>query len=76
MNESIQQQIANLPASEQLEIAASIYQSLASTGDLLTPKQIEETRRRSKDIDENPDRLLSSDQLWAEVDRLRNERKN
>lgn len=76
MNLDIQQQIANLSAAEQLEIAASIYQSLTSSGDLLTPQQIAETRRRSKDIDEAPDSLLSSDQLWTEVDRLRNERKD
>ncbi len=76
MNSDIQQQIANLPASEQLEIAASIYQSLASSGDLLTPQQIAETRSRSKDIDANPESLLTSDQLWTEVDRLRNEPQN
>ena len=76
MNSDIQQQIANLPVSEQLEIAASIYQSLASSGELLTPEQIAETRRRSKDIDENPESLLTSEQVWTEVDRLRDERKN
>ena len=76
MNSDIQQQIANLPVSEQLEIAASIYQSLASSGELLTPEQIAETRRRSKDIDENPESLLTSEQVWTEVDWLRDERKN
>ena len=76
MNPSIQQQIANLPASEQLEIAASIYQSLASSGDLLDPEQVAETRKRAADIDENPDLLLTNDELWSEVDRRRDERSN
>jgi len=76
MNQNIQKQIANLPASEQLEIAAFIYHSLATTGELLTPEQIQEAKRRSKQIEEEPDSLLTAEQMWAEVDRLSNERKN
>jgi putative addiction module component (TIGR02574 family) len=76
MDQQIQKHIASLPASEQLEIADFIYQSLASSGDLLTEEQIEETKRRSRQVDENPESLLTRDEVWAEVDRLRNEREN
>jgi putative addiction module component (TIGR02574 family) len=76
MNQAIQKHIASLPASEQLEIAAFIYHSLAETGDLLTPAQIEETKRRAKQIDEDPDSLLTTDEMWAEVNRLRNDRED
>ena len=76
MDQQIQKQIASLPAAEQLEIAEFIYQSLAFNGRLLTEEQIEETRRRSSQVDENPSSLMTRDEMWAEVDRLRHERKN
>ena len=76
MDPNIQNQIASLPASEQLEIAEFIYNSLASNGNLLTPEQIAETKARSQQVSNEPDSLLTSTDAWAEVDRLGNARKN
>jgi putative addiction module component (TIGR02574 family) len=76
MDDTLQNQIANLPAAEQLEIAEFIYQSLASTGDLLTDEQIAETKRRSQQVDDDSESLLTTSEVWAEVDRLGNARKN
>ena len=76
MDNTLQNQIANLPAAEQLEIAEFIYQSLASTGDLLTDEQIAETKRRSQQVDDDSESLLTTSEVWAEVDRLGNARKN
>ena len=76
MDDTLQNHIANLPAAEQLEIAEFIYQSLASTGDLLTDEQIAETKRRSQQVDDDSESLLTTSEVWAEVDRLGNARKN
>jgi putative addiction module component (TIGR02574 family) len=76
MDNTLQNHIANLPAAEQLEIAEFIYQSLASTGDLLTDEQIAETKRRSQQVDDDSESLLTTSEVWAEVDRLGNARKN
>jgi len=76
MDTNLQNQIASLPAAEQLEIAEFIYKSLASNGDLLTPAQIAETKARSQQVSNEPDSLLTSTDVWAEVERLGNARKN
>ena len=76
MDTNLQNQIASLPASEQLEIAEFIYNSLASNGDLLTSAQIAETRARSQQVSDDPDSLLTSTDVWDEVERLANARKN
>ena len=76
MDTNLQNQIASLPASEQLKIAEFIYNSLASNGDLLTSAQIAETRARSQQVSDDPDSLLTSTDVWGEVERLANARKN
>jgi len=76
MDQSIQNQIAGLPLHEQLEIAEFIYESLASSGRLVTEEQMAETRRRSKQIDEHPESLLTREQMWNQVEQLRNARKD
>ena len=76
MEINIQNQIASLPPSEQLEIAEFIYSSLASNGKLLSPEQIAETNRRFRQVNDEPNSTLTSGEMWAEVERLGNARKN
>ena len=76
MNKSLQNDIRQLPAAEQLEIAEFIYNSLATSKQLLTDEQLAETRRRSKQVRKEPESTLSSDEMWSEVENLKNARKN
>lgn len=76
MNKSLQNDIRQLPAAEQLEIAEFIYNSLAESKQLLTNAQLDETRRRSEQVQLEPESTLSSDEMWSEVENLKNARKN
>ena len=76
MNKSLQNDISQLPPAEQLEIAEFIYSSLASSKRLLTDAQLEETKRRAEQVRLNPESTLSSDEMWSEVESLKNARKN
>ena len=76
MNKSLQNDIRQLPAAEQLEIAEFIYNSLATSKQLLTDEQLAETRRRSEQVRKEPESTLSSDEMWSEIENLKNARKN
>ena len=76
MNESIENQLSSMSPTEQLEIAEYIYDSLARQGMLIQDWQIDETRKCAEQVEKNPDSALSHSDLWAEVDRRRNARKN
>ena len=76
MNKSLQNDILQLPPAEQLEIAEFIYNSLATSKQLLTDAQLDETRRRSEQVQQEPESTLSSKQMWSEVENLRNARQN
>ena len=76
MNEAIENQLSSLSPAEQLEIAEYIYDSLARQGMLIQDWQIDETRKRAEQLEKNPDSALSHSEMWDEVDRRRNARKN
>lgn len=76
MNKSLQNDILQLPPGEQLEIAEFIYNSLATSKQLLTDAQLDETKRRSEQARLEPESTLSSQQMWSEVENLKNARKN
>ena len=76
MNKSLQNDISKLPPAEQLQIAEFIYNSLASSKQLLTDAQLDETKRRSEQVRLDPESTLSSEEMWIEVKNLSNARKN
>ncbi len=76
MNETLQNSIRQLPPAEQLEIAEFIYSSLAASKQLLTEAQLDETRRRAGQVEVEPNSVLSSDEMWREVENLRNARRD
>jgi len=70
------EQIRQLPPDEQLFIAEQIWDGLLESGELVQQWQIEEVQRRIQDAKENPDSLLTHEQMWNRVEELRNARKN
>lgn len=64
--------IRKLPPEAQLELAEQIWDGLLHSGHLLSESQIEEVRRRSKELDENPSIALTEAEMWEQVDKLRN----
>ena len=76
MNKSLQNDISKLTPAEQLQIAEFIYNSLARSKQLLTDAQLDETMRRSEQVQVEPESTLSSEELWNEVENLSNARKN
>ena len=63
MYKSLQNGILQLPPAEQLEIAEFIYNSLASSKQLLTDAQLDETRRRSEQVQLEPESTLLSEKM-------------
>ena len=76
MNESLQNNIDQLSPEQQLEVAHYIYQSLASTGQLLSRDQLAETKQRARQAKLDPDSTLSSDEMWRKVESLGDARKD
>ena len=76
MDESLQNDIERLPPEQQLEIAEFIYSSLASKGRLITHEQLQETKRRAREVNQEPDSTLTTEQMWEQVENLKNARKN
>ena len=74
MKETLQDNIRQLPAAEQLEIAEFIYNSLAASKQLLTDAQLDETRRRAAQVEMERSSTLSSEEMWRAVENLRNAR--
>ena len=75
-HQSLQNDISKLPPAQQLQIAEFIYNSLATSKQLLTDAQLDETMRRSEQVQLEPESTLSSEGLWNEVENLSNARKN
>ena len=65
-------QIRQLPIQEQLSLAEQIWDGLLASGQLVHQWQIDEVRRRSKELRENPQIALTEDEVWRRVDELRN----
>jgi len=65
-------QIRQLPADQQLSLAEQIWDGLLASGQLLQQWQIDEVRRRVKELDENPNVALTEEEMWRRVDELRN----
>ena len=76
MNKSLENSIKQLSPEQQLEVAHYIYQSLASTGQLLSKSQLEETKKRAHQVKTEPGSTLSSDEMWKKVEDLGNARKD
>lgn len=69
-------QIRELPADTQLQLAEQIWDGLLQSGQLVQEWQIEEVRRRSKELDDEPGVALTEAEMWKRVDELRNEKPN
>ncbi len=65
-------QIRQLPVHEQLTLAEQIWDGLLASGQLLDQWQIDEVRRRARELRENPQIALTEDEVWRRVDELRN----
>ena len=66
------EQIRQLPPATQLELAEQIWDGLLQSGHLLQDWQVEEVRRRSKELDDDPSLAITEDEMWNRVDELRN----
>jgi putative addiction module component (TIGR02574 family) len=65
-------QIRQLPIEEQLSLAEQIWDGLLASGQLVSQWQIDEVRRRAKELQDNPQTALTEDEVWRRVDELRN----
>ena len=63
-------QIRQLPVAEQLAIVEQIWDGLHESPELLQEWQIEEARRRSKEIESDPSIAISENDVWKRVDEL------
>ena len=61
-------QIRQLPVAEQLAIVEQIWDGLHESPELLHEWQIEEARRRAKELDSDESIALSEDEVWKRVD--------
>jgi putative addiction module component (TIGR02574 family) len=67
--------IQKLPPQTQLELAEQIWDGHLHSGHLLSEQQISETRRRARELNDNPSIAMTEEQMWAKVDELRNARR-
>ena len=58
---------------EQLQLAEQIWDNLLVTGQLLQQWQLDEDKRRCDELDANPSIALTHEEMWDQVNRLRNE---
>lgn len=63
-------QIRQLPVADQLAIVEQIWDGLHESPALVQQWQIEEARRRSKELEANPSKTLSEEEVWNRVDEL------
>ena len=63
-------QIRQLPVAEQLAIVEQIWDGLQESPELVQAWQMEEARRRAKQLESGEATTLSEDEVWQQVDEL------
>ena len=66
-------QIRQLPIDQQLAIVHQIWDGLHESSELVQDWHVEETRRRSAEIDADPTSTITEDETWNRVDGLLND---
>lgn len=65
------QELLDLPPKEKLELVNMLCDDLYASGITLPEAEMEEIRRRYEEAQAHPERLLTTEQMWAKVDELR-----
>ncbi|MEM7557574.1 MAG: addiction module protein [Planctomycetota bacterium] len=65
--------IRKLPASEQLELAEQIWDSLLASGQLLQQWQCDEAELRRDQLEDDSSIALTHEQMWRAVKKLRDQ---